>query len=211
MATAIALPEDVSAGDFQELAKSGDYLPSIRLMQLISPLVAQKKASPGNYALVRSKDQATDLGDQIVLFPLAWRPLALNMNGDSVIANFDQKSDTFKKFSEEAAKPGDTGYLSGPQFLLWMPSEKAFVTYHLASISAKRVGEEIRAKMGQAMTLKSNLVQNKKKQNFYVPLITDCSLELEIPDPVVMTGQIVKFKNPKSDEVADAAEARADR
>lgn len=214
MSTALDLPEDAlaeqSKDGFDSLAKAGDYLPQLRLVQSSSPLVAQKKAGIGNFALCKSKEDVIDLGDQVAIYPIKWRPLALNTNADPVVAIYDQNNAMFLDFQKRGLEDSNCGYMAGPQFLLWIPQQKTFATFHMSSKTMKMKAKELLERIPKATTLKSLLI-TKGKYNWYGPVITECSLDLETPIKQVLAGVIQKFLNPDAVEVAPTEAQRTDR
>lgn len=215
METALALPENSSLAlptdDFNQLAKSGDYLPRLQLVLASSPLAQERKVSIGNYGLVKSKDSVVDLGDQVSIYPINVRALALYTKSDPPIANYDMHSDVFKDMQKKALADSNSGYLVGPQFLLWIPCEQTFATFFMASKTAKNKADELRKMIPKATTLKSILIR-KGQYSWYGPVITPCSVQLEAPKPEELARVINSFLNPKASEVEVATqEGRAER
>ena len=195
-----AAVEKYSAEDFEAVISSS-FLPRLQLMTAKSQQVAAGEFPVNNYALVENSN-LIDLGDTVDCINLAWRPKAIRLSGEQVIAVFDPKNPLFKTIQEEADGPGQ-GAMAGPEYLVYIPSVKKYATFLLGSKSARREAPKTQTFLKKAMTLKSNKVETKKF-TWFTPIVTACSTPFDIPDQEEMQEQIIKFNNPPETEIEEA-------
>lgn len=206
---AITAPQ--SGGDIEAFAKtvqSGDYLPRLQLMSSNSDKCKTGDFPINHYAMVR--DQTfIDLGNDVDVLVIAWRPKALEI-GEELVTSFDQESKTFKDIEERSATP-NSGCMYGPEFLMWIPAQSAFATFFMGSKSSRKEAPNVHAKLQNSGTLSSKLVETKRYK-WQTPIMKGCSTPFNMPDQEAMQAEVDKFLNPKETdlEVAeDSGESRA--
>lgn len=74
----------------------------------------------------------------------------------------------------------------------------------------RRVAGDLKALLGKAATVRSQLISNKKFK-WHGPVIAPCSLTLTVPPHKEMVEVINSFNNPPKSEVEDAPDADDDR
>lgn len=190
---------------FNQIAKSGDYLPRIQLEGTQSKLVVKDQIKAGHFALIES-DSFEDLTKSVDVLVLAWRAKALRTDGETVESDFDIKSKRFQQIQAES-EISDSGCMFGPEFLLWVPSYQKFCTFFMASKSARREARNVKDKIGYAGTLTSKLIETKK-YTWYAPEIISCTTPFDLPDPEEMMEQIEGFKNPPKEEEKEEVETK---
>lgn len=215
MSTLIAVPQS-SSDNALAVANSSTFLPRVKLCQGSAKEVNTRKvARGGNFALIRSKEEIEDLGDEVIMIPVAGRAKALDTSGEVIITNFDPKSSEFLRI-EELSKDKDSGAMYGPEYLVWLPDHNTFALLFLCSPTARREGGAVHAHLGRGALLTSELIDNKKFQ-WFGPKIKDYSAPIpSIPSQEDIDTQHQRFQNEKSSQVrvADdpaAAEAARDR
>lgn len=187
---------------FNQITAGNDFFPRIQLMGGNSGLVQEGKATVGNYCFIRTKEDFADLGAEIDVLVCAMRLKAMRI-ADEVISVFDPEDPEFSKIWAES-KIKDSGCLAGPEFLLWLPEKKEFVTFFMASKTASKVAPTVRTYIADGSprpcTLKATLITTKKYK-WHGPVITDCSTPFPPPEQEAFIDALDKFQNPPENEV----------
>lgn len=185
--------------EYAGLAGGMEFLPRLQLSGATSDLAKEGKVPIGTYTLVETKEKYTDLGKQINVFILGLRLKALEISktGDGISSFYDPKSDDFKRIAN-ASQDRDSGCLAGPEFLVYIPSQKRFATFFMASKSMRNEAPSVKALLGKAATLQVAMAENKKKQKWHVPKTLPCTIPLDPPDQTEFASVSNKFRNPVS-------------
>lgn len=203
--TGLAVQSDDVFGD---LAKGSDYLCRIQMCSNKSKLVALNKIQRLHYAYIVNKDTFTDLGTELDVWPITWRPLALDMNGDVPIKAYQPKSQIFMDIA--ACSEGEnSGCTYGPEFMVWVPAIRKFASIHWGSISARIEAPNFKKKMddGKAVTLTAKTVEGKK-WIYDVMVVNACSTPFDLPPQDKTIEQVNKWiaeQTAKPLEAADEA------
>lgn len=216
------IPADVVGGElapegtFDSLVAGGDYLPRFQLFGSKSDACAEGKIGIGHFGLVKD-DKIIDLGEEINVVLVSWRPKAVQ-SGDDFLIDYDPQivdgeitNPIFKKIVD-LSSTRDSGCMYGPEYLLWIPDAGVFATYHLNSKTARREARNFEPLHGQAATLKCKLIDPpNSKYKWHGPVIIPCSAPVDAPDPDKVRDEWAKFQNPPKNEVevADEDEERA--
>lgn len=188
---------------------SGGFLPRLQLMGSSSNAVKESKINQGHYALIKGKDQIIDLTKETNVVVLAWRPKALEITTESVLSVYNPKSADFDRIAQKSEEP-DSGCMYGPEFLVWVPSEKTFATYFMSSKTSRREAPQLKGQLGKAATLKAQLIR-AKKYAWHGPVVTPCSAPIDpLPNMDAAQDEVNKFNNPPENET-EAAPAPGDR
>lgn len=177
---------------FEGLASS-DFLPRLQLMVSQSKPCKAGEFPVNNFAFVKDKT-TIDLGKEVDVILCAWRPKAMDMNGGFVVSH-DQESDLFKDISARAPAK-DSGCMYGPEFLVWVPSQKAFASFFMGSTSSRRESPVVKAFLRQACTLTNKHIETSKN-DWFIPTAKPCSTPLEAPTPEQLVAELEKFNNPR--------------
>ncbi len=207
-----------SDDDFNDLGSSSKFLRRIELKSK-GALIDTGKVGPGHYCIVKSSEEADDLGDSIDVLPLARRPKAIDMNDlEQIVVTYDRKSKLFKDIEQRAGQPNSRCQF-GASFLVVERSTGQLYELFLGSASNRReVGTvsdflplnaadiDRRGIAGQEphgplpLTLKSKRVENKKNNwSWFVMVPKPCGNDFtknQVPDPDVLKAEITKFLNP---------------
>jgi len=207
---ALIKPEDLggdvqkySDDDFNEVAASGKYLPRLQLLTSSSKKCKSGEFPINHFALVKDSNY-DDLGAEVDVLIVAWRPKAIQITDETVIACFKPKTDEFQKIVEQSDVK-DSGCLYGPEFLMYIPVRKSFALFFMGSKSARRESPNVKALMHNAGTLQAKFIQTPKYE-WYAPEIKKCSTPFDMPDTEDMRAEVEKFNNPPESEVEVAAE-----
>lgn len=197
-AGAANLPTKFNDDMFLDLAKSGNWLPRLQLYSSNSNEVKEGKFTMNHYGLTGLvKDQIKDLGTELEVLPLSWRPCAIRIGkvDGAVTSVYDNNDAEFKKIAAESELP-NSGCFYGLQFLLYIPSEKRFVTFLFGSKSARPEAQNMRPLIGKVATMKSRVAKNKSFV-WQVPVCVESSIPpSDVPDEAKMLEEIEKFQNP---------------
>lgn len=191
---------------FADLSKAGDYLCRIQLQGSNSKLVKLKKIECGHYAYIIKKDNFIDLGESVDVYPVMWRPMAMDMNGDTPIRIFDVKSQLFKEISERSFGTNSMCTF-GPDFLVWLPEIRKFGSLHFGSKTARQDAPAFNdlLKAHKAATLTCRTIEGKK---FVWEAITvnPCTTPFELPDLERTKDQVEKFVNEMNAKAPEPAQ-----
>lgn len=194
---------------FKELAGSAAYLPRIQLFGSSSGLVKQGKFPMAHWGLVKGKDDVTDLGNDVDVIPIAWRPKAMDVGGDEPLSYHKPDSKEFQSIREKSDIP-NSNCMFGIEFLVWLPESDCFVTYFAANFGGKQEAANIRNNIGNGLTFKVKYV-DRKKNPFHAPVVTMCATPISnLPDETVLADTLNNFNNPKDSEVKVASQAETD-
>lgn len=193
------LPTKYDDSDFSDVSKSGgDFLPRLQLMTGTSEKCKAGEFPVNNYALVEGQN-FTDLGKNVDVAILSWRPKALEI-GEVIISRYDPKDSEFQRIMEKSNTP-KSGCMFGPEFLIYVGSVGRFATFFCSSKSARREAPNIKNLMVGLGTLGSQKIE-KGKYTWYSPQVRACSTPLaEMPTVVELQEQVEKFNNPQESEV----------
>jgi hypothetical protein len=206
----IQLPEQKNAAAFDKIAKAGDWLQRVQLYGANSKDVKALRIPMAHYGLVKDKDNIIDLGTQFDSIPLRWRSKAVRFGAEDVLNFYDPEDEEFLKIMEESEIP-DSDCMYGPEFLMWLPSHKKFVTFFCNSKTSRKMAPDILGLLGQPMTLKVKFIETKK-YSWHGPVAVPCSTPIvDLPSQEQVLEQINKFDNPPKQEIetADNADQRA--
>lgn len=193
--------------NFDALAASSNYLPRLQLFTGASSQVQEEKIAQGHFGIVKSKESIIDLHKEVNCIPISYRFKAMRFGDGEVISKYNPNDTEFKRIQSEASIPGQKGCMAGVEFLLYIPQYKEYVTYFMGNVSAKREAPNLRALIGKAATIRSNLAKNKKG-TWHAPVVTMCSVPLEAPSLDRLREVSEQFANPKESEIesVDAAQ-----
>jgi hypothetical protein len=201
---------------FNALAKSNDFLPRFALYGSNSNACKKGQIGIGHYGYTEGSDNIIDCGAEVRCYVLSLRLKAMRISGDKVEAYFNPDHPEFKKIKAESGIK-DTGALCGPEFLLWLPEKKVFVTFFMANKTMRREAPTVRTYMptpdsptAKALTLKVQLIE-KGTYLWHGPVVAGCSIPLALPDQETLLTELEKFNNPPEpkDEAASEAEKKA--
>lgn len=197
--------------DFAEIAGGSDFFARVQLMSFQSKMVQEEKVKAGEFIFVKMKDQFTKLGTAFDCLIIAWHPKALRVSGEEVMANYDLKSEEFAKIRAEATANPAGGCMYGPEFLLWLPAQNDFATYHMSNATARREAANVLPLLYKAASISSKLIVTKKYR-WHGPVATECSsFTAELPPQDVIQEKANKFLNPKVDEREAVTAGEGDR
>lgn len=198
---------------FDELSKSADYLCRLQLCGSNSTLCKTDAIVKGNYAYIVSKDKFIDLGPSVDIYPIVWRPKALDMSDDSPQAFYDPTSAEFKEVSARS-NTKDSGCTYGPEYLVWIPSIKKFASLHFGSKTSRQDAPDLMkiVKERKAATLTWRKVgPNAKGQIWETITVGACSTPFDMPPIEDYNQAIQKFQDEQNKKGPEKASTDAGR
>ena len=202
-----ALPQKFGNDAFDKVAATS-FLPRIQLMTSNSQACKDGVIPMNNFAIVRGSQNIQSLGATVDVLCLSWRPKALQIAGDEITTLYDPDNQVFKDIVAKAGTP-NSGCMYGPEFLLWLPLQKCFVTFFMGSTSARNEAANVRQYIRQPMSLRSQRLKNSK-YTWYSPAAGACTTPLGcFPDETEMLAQIAAFENPQVTQTEPVAEGEA--
>lgn len=215
--------DEHSRDDAEQLQGEFDFLPYMRLVQGDNCKWRQPpyEFQNGSFSLHTGKTEAEELGNEVDLMFLTWRPLAMNFTGSKPVGNTDQFSAEFKDWRARAEDPNEDvseGYQWGYEFLVWLPRERMFATFWFANASGRRFGryEIIGVKtkqplLRQKLTIFSEKIEDKqengKVRRYIVIKQRACNGEFVMPSMEDINKAIAVFKRDRNVEAEDDASA----
>lgn len=211
------IPKDIISGSltshsFDDVAASlaKGYLARLQLYGSKSDACAEGKIGIGRYGLARDSS-IIDLGPELDAVIVSWRPKALQIAKDGILVEHDPTSDLYEKI-KQLSEVKDSGCMHGPEFLLWIPSQDQFVTYHMSSKTARREAQKMQPLLGKAATFRCQLIDPPtSRYKWHGPVVTGCSSPLELPPIEEIEERIKDFQNPPKQEVELAEDDKSGR
>lgn len=202
------------------------FLPRLQLFTANSNDVKRGKINLAHYGTIAGKEKTlTDLGKNVLLVPIAWRPKALNTKADPVMAFHNPMSKEFKDFKAAADKDANSGYMYGPEFLVYIPDKAGgeapigFATFFMGSKSARNESAKLRALLpvgGSPLRPAMCTAQfiETKEYSWHAPQVMPSSQSVAFPEMDKINEIAMIFLKPKDSEIeekADTETVNADR
>lgn len=178
---------------------SATFLPRLQLFGANSELVKKGKFPMAHYGVVTQKDQAEDLGPEVEIIPIAWRPKAMRLI-DTPVSYFNPKSEDFMSVQKDSEQP-NSNCMYGPEFLIWIPALQRFGTYFMSSKTARRQAPELRALLGCGAVLGCQLIETKQ-YSWHGPTVKRAVGEItNLPSEDEVDRQRKTFNNPEESTI----------
>jgi len=212
--TLIDVPQSKHDASAMAAISKGDskFLPRLQLMTMRSTKVSVDGFPANHFAVVEGQTMQ-DIGESVDVLLIAWRPKALDTKGDDIITSYDPKFDADNKptgiFKEIQDKAGirDSGCMFGPEYLVYIPSAQKYATFFCGSITLRYEAPAFTTRLGNAATLRANLIKPKKSDPYFSTKVYDCTTVFDIPDSSEMKKITAEFLDPKEDGPEGATEA----
>jgi hypothetical protein len=219
----VALPPAKSLEGVEVFAE-GSYLPTVQLVQGISPEVsAPFHYRPGNYLKKSGKDRE-QIGEKFEGVILDWRARAVHFTKepspegpkDVVIESYDFESDEFKAI-QEIEKAGTKDSQNRPvarwgwEFLIYMAERGEFVIFYANSPSTRYTAQQqLFHSLRRPLTFTSKQEDIKGKR-FHSVQVMPSNVPLAIvPDSQLLIAQVVRFQKLEAVEAAHTDEEPVD-
>ena len=202
----LAQNEHANLATFKENVASGKYLPYLKLYGSSNKEVKQRLIAAAHWGVVQNQ-KITDLGEEFVALAIAWRWKAVEIIGDDFHTFYNPTTPSFQRI-KDLSSVKDSGCMYGPEFLLWLPDQKQFVTYHMNNASARSESNNLLPMLGKAVQFKWRLADNKKHQ-WEAPVVLAYSTPIEIPDLAEIKSVSDSFAKPEDSKVEQAGTEQA--
>ena len=190
------------------VSKNKEYLPRLKLCGSQAGECQRGLVGIGHYALIKSREDVEDIGDDFDVIVLAGRAKAVQLS-DPPIQSFDPECALFKDLQEESTKK-DSEAMYGPEFLVYIPDLQVYATFFLCNPTGRRCAPDVSARMNSGANFGSRLIETKKYK-WHGPVIKDCGAPLEVPELDMITEVATKFLNEKDSKVEVAEEGGRER
>lgn len=191
---------------FEMTTSSGAFLPRVQLMTSSSEKCKAGEFPINNFAFIAGQNYK-DLGKEVDVLVIHWRPKAVDMSGEVILSSYDGNSDLFQKIMTKADVK-DSKCMFGPEFLIYVPGERKFATFFMGSKSARKEAPGIKALLKNACTLKNKKIE-WKTYTWFAPFGVPCNTPFELPTNEAIMEELNKFSNPPAQEVEKAEEPAA--
>jgi hypothetical protein len=197
--TAIGQVDDKA---FAAMVSSNKWLPRVQLMTGTSEKCKAGEFPVNHYALVTGQVH-TDLGAEVDVLVVDMRFKAVHF-GEQILTTYDVNSAEAKDIMSKADIQ-DSGCMFGPEFLIYIPSQKKFALLHCNGKSSRKEAPAIRDMLCKAGTLMPKKCQNAKYTWFSIQ-IKPCNVPFDLPTEDQVNEEVQRFRNPPKDEVELAPE-----
>ena len=187
---------------FDATSSSNTYLPRLALLTSSSEACKSGEFMVNHFALQKDS-QNIDLGTEVDILVLAWRPKAMDMSGDVIITSYESESESFRNIQAKADVK-DSKCMFGPEFLVYVPKVQQFMTFFCGSKSSRREAAGVKGRMHKAATLKPKKCETKD-YTWFVATAHDCSTPFNLPEMDAIKEQIEKFNNPPAPTIEKIA------
>lgn len=174
------------------------FLPRLQLMTGNSDKCKNNEFPINKYALI-SGQKYTDVGADVNVLVLVWRPKAIDTKSDEMIVVHDVALPEFDRIKQQS-KEKDSGCMYGQEFLVYIPKVEQFATFFMGTPTSRREAPNMLALLMKSATLKPEKIKTKR-YTYYSPGVTMCSATFALPDKDECIAQIKDFNNPKAVEV----------
>ena len=185
----------VSEENFDKILSTGEYLPRVQLMTGGSTMCKRGDFPTNHYALIKDSNHH-DLGGEVDVIVLAWRPKAIDTSDDEVIDCYNPEDPIFQDIMARSTE-ANSGCMFGPDYLIYIPERETFATFLMGTKSSRRDAPKLKAKIPGPVTLGSKFIETKRYSWQTVDILT-CSDELPTPDEEEAKHALDLFLNPKS-------------
>ncbi|KKK86904.1 hypothetical protein LCGC14_2758620, partial [marine sediment metagenome] len=94
------------------------------------------------------------------------------------------------------------GYLSGLEYLLWIPFVQKFGLFLMGNPTLRRESPNVKSLMRKACTLKIEFIDPKgSSYSWHGASAFQCTTPMDIPDEATLLAEIAKFREPKDSAV----------
>jgi len=193
--------------DFDATASGGGYLARLQLLTSNSKKCKSGEFPTNHYALIQDQKH-DDLGKNVDILVVAWRPKALE-TGENIISAYDPNDAEFQRIQEKSFQ-ANSGCMFGPEFLVWIPSAGKFASFFMGTKSSRREAGNVKARLTKAATLGSKLCKNKSYE-WFAPESSACSTPFAMPARDELMETLEKFNNPPKSEIEGVEEAEDSR
>lgn len=214
IATVNMLPVPITEDPLFDQMTRQAYLPRMELFSFSRKPVKAGKFPANHWGMVPSKDKIVDLGLKVLIYPLAYRFLAMDYTDlKKITSSYDPHSPEFARMKTEANRKdrpqGDLSPCSyGFQFLV-VAKDVGFVTYFMSTPSAKANAQGMKALIYKFGEL-SSYYKEQGPYSWQTPEFTASNSTFELPDAANMVREINEFNAYKAASVVTDKDQEGD-
>ena len=212
LALASELPVIQKDERFNEFAYQS-FLPRFDLFSASKTIVKAGKFPANHYAMIVSKDKLDDLGEKVLVYPLAFRYQAVDFSNykatGKIVTSTDPDSEAFKAMQAKANDPNIPKGVMAPasygiQFLL-IVKDKGLATWFASSKSAKMIAASVHALIYNFAVFDSYF-KTVGDLSWQAPSIQKSGATFDLPEISVLKKAISDFNGDKQtfEKEADA-------
>lgn len=208
IAALLLTQQQATEEDLAVVSSAGSFLPRLQLMTSSSKPCKSGKFPMNHFALVQGQ-QHTDLGESIDVLPLVYRPKALD-TAETIIQSYSPATDEFQRIMSDAGVK-DSGCMYGPEYLLWVPSQKVFATLFFSSATMRNEAPAMKSRQGKPCTLKPiHIDPPKSKHDWWSTQVLPCSTPFEMPTREALLEATDKYNSLSDTDIEKVEEVAGD-
>ena len=209
----VGVPSKYATDDtFNDFVKS-PFLGRLSLATSFTTLGKSGRFPMNHWAHVQGSNPPEDLTTEVEIFPLAWRPRAMNMKLNPPVSKFNPADPEFQKIQAKS-DVANSGCAYGPEFLVWIPSARSFASFFLTSQGLKAIAKFLLEKMGKGEAVRLGSRFHEKGNNpRQVPTASAVSVvdPSDLPPKTQTEAEIAKFNNPPESQIETVEDAGPQR
>lgn len=191
----------------------GTFLPYLQLFTSNSEECKTGEVPVAHYGTVEGKEKTiTVIGKTVRCCPIAWRAKAMFFKtaDGKPVAFHNQKSKEFLDIRAAADADSNSGNMYGPEFLMWLPDQKKYVTFFMGSKTARNAATPVHALLPRSGgglkcgVLAAQFIQGTE-YSWHGPTISPSDQSFEGPDFAEIAKIVSDFLTPKDSVIAEAA------
>jgi hypothetical protein len=191
--------------ELDALSSSSKFLPRLQFMISMSEKCKSGEFPINHFAFIKDQNYE-DIGEEVDVIPICWRPKAIDFSGEEIITVYDRKADEnnqstgeFKRIEEKAPEKG-SDCMFGSEFLIWVPEKESFALFFCGSPTLRREASNINNYLGKPATFKPQKIETKK-YTYYSATMVKCATSLQLPPNDVFQATVNDFNNPPEQTV----------
>lgn len=210
----ISVPQQQKDDKLEALSSDNNFIPRLQFMSSRAEKCEAGEFPINHFAMIDNSEYM-DLGEEVDILIIAWRPLALDTGGDDVVScyhpNFDENNQPTGLFKEiqDRSYEKDSGCMFGPQYLVYLPEVQKFATFFCGSKTLRNETRGFNNRLGKAATLRGKHIQTKR-YSYYSASIYDCTSVFALPEQVAVDKAANDFLNPPEQDVEVVSEEEAE-
>jgi len=186
------------------------FLPRLQLFIAKSSAVSEDKIASNHYGLVTFKDSIVDLGSEVTLLVINWRPRALDTSDrQNIRSSFKPESELFQEIKAKSGM-SNSGCQYGPEYLIWIPKVDQLATFFLGGATTRNEARMFHTFLTKMVTMKSRMVKTEKYV-WQTPVTVPCTIDLsefKFPTPQRIIEAQTEFLHAPEQSGLERVEAR---
>jgi len=212
LAALLAGQQKATEEELATVSSDNSFFPRLQLFTGKSKACTGKKILAEHFGLTIGQN-IIDLGETVDVLPLVYRPKALD-TGETILQSYTPSSEQFQDIMARAAVK-DSGCMFGPEYLCWVPSQRAFATLFFSSATMRNEAPAMKSRLGQPCTLQPQHINPpKSKYDWWTTQVLPCSTPFDLPSRKELLDATERYNASedtqieKTEEVAEGADRR---